>query len=68
MDKIVQLANRFRLLNDEQLNVIFSTKIKAGNKGAYTLCKEDIESSRKIFDDVEISLMKKLKNRENASF
>lgn len=68
MDKIVQLANRFGLLNDEQLNVIFSTKIKAGNKGAYTLSKEDIESSRKIFDDVEISLMKKLKNRENASF
>lgn len=68
MDKTVQLANRFGLLNEENLNVIFSTKIKAGNKGAYTLGTEDIEKSRKIFDDVEISLMKKLKNRENAAF
>ncbi len=68
MDKTVQLANRFGLLNEENLNVIFSTKIKAGNKGAYTLGTEDIEKSRKVFDDVEISLMKKLKNRENAAF
>lgn len=68
MDKIIQLANKFGLLNDEERSVIFSIKIKAGNKGTYRLSKEDIESSRKIFDDVEISLMKKLKNRENASF
>ncbi len=68
MDKIVQLANRFGLLKEENLNVIFSTKIKAGNRGAYTLGAEDIENSRKVFDDVEVSLMKKLKNRENAAF
>lgn len=68
MEKIVQLANRFGMLNDEEVNVIFSTKMKAGNKGAYTLSTDDIEGSRRIFDNVEISLMKKLKGRENASF
>lgn len=68
MDKIVQLANRFQILNDEDINVIFSTKMKAGKKGGYKLSTNDIEGSRKIFDKVEILLMKKLKGRENASF
>ena len=68
IDKIVQLANRFELLNDRDLNLILSSKIKTGHKGVHSLSTEDIEESRKILDNVEISLMKKLKNRENASF
>ena len=68
IDKIVQLANRFELLNDRDLNLILSSKIKTGHKGVHSLSTEDIEESRKILDNVEISLMKKLKSRENASF
>ena len=64
----MQLANRFELLNDRDLNLILSSKIKTGHKGVHSLSTEDIEESRKILDNVEISLMKKLKNRENASF
>lgn len=68
VDNVVQLANRFELLNDRDLNLIFSSKAKAGHKGAHSLSAEDIEESRKILDNVEISLMKKLNNGENASF
>lgn len=68
IDKVVQLANRFELLNDRDLNLILSSKIKTGHKGVHSLSTEDIEESRKILDNVEISLMKKLKSRENASF
>lgn len=68
MNKMMQLANRFEILNDEKLNVISSTKTKAGNNGLYTLSKEDVESSHEIFLYVEASLIKKLKNKENASF
>lgn len=68
IDKVVQLANRFELLNDRDLNLILSSKIKTGDKGVHSLSTEDIEESRKILDNVEISLMKKLKSRENASF
>lgn len=68
IDKIIRLANKFDILNDEEINMILSTKIKAGNKGIYTLSSTEIEGSRKIFDNIEISLMKKLKSKENASF
>ena len=68
IDKVIQLANRFGLLNDKDLNIIFSTKNKVKNNGVHALSTEDIEKSRKVFDDIEILLMKKLKNRENASF
>lgn len=68
IDRVVQLANRYELLNDRDLNLILSTKVKTGSNGVHALSTEDIEESRKVFDNVEISLMKKLKNKENASF
>lgn len=68
INQTVELAQRYELLSSDDLDVLISTKIKAGKKGAYTLDKNDIEMSRLILDSIEISLMKKLKNLENASF
>ena len=68
MDKTIQLANKLQLIDDDKLDFIIMTKVKVGNNGVYTLNKDDIEGSRHIFDDIEVSLMKKLKNKENASF
>lgn len=68
MDRVIEFAQRYELLSSDDLDILISTKIRAGKKGAYTLGKYDIEMSRSIFDNIEISLMKKLKGRENASF
>ena len=68
IDKVVYISKRFSLLDDDDFHDLLEIKAKVGIQGAKGLNKDDIMSGRRILDEIEISLMKKLKQNENAAF
>ncbi len=68
IDLTLQLASAYELLNSNEISTILLTKNNASNKGAYSLSTEDIQKTSNIFLNLEILLMKKLREKENATF